>query len=91
MDLPKIANICLHKSTTAKFDSFTENDIGLLEKILEDMVVGPSIVFTRKADVYETFPRDSKTSCKSFAGIDASHLYPFSMCQALPIGLYTRW
>ena len=24
-------------------------------------------------------------------GIDVSQLYPFSMCQEMPIGLYTRW
>ena len=57
----------------------------------EDMVGGPSIVFTRKAVVDETFIRKSSNLCKSFAGIDASQLYPYSMCQPMPTGLYTRW
>ena len=46
--LPKLANICLHKSTSAKFYPFTETDKDLLQKIREDTDGGPSIVFTRK-------------------------------------------
>ena len=49
--LPNLANICLHKSTDTQFYPFTEGDKGLLEKIREDHVGGPSIVFTRKAVV----------------------------------------
>ena len=89
--LPNLANICLHKSTNAKFYPFTENDKDLLEKIRDDMVGGPSIVFTRKTVVNETLIRDSANVCKSIVGIDASQLYPFSMCQEIPTGLYTRW
>ena len=55
------------------------------------MVGGPSIVFTRKAVVDETFIRNSGKICKSFAGIGASQLYPYTMCQPMPTGLYTRW
>ena len=40
-----------------KVDPFTESDENLLEKIGEDMVGGPSIVFTREAVVDETFIR----------------------------------
>ena len=55
------------------------------------MVGGPSIFFTRKAVVDETFIRNSGTVCKSIVGIDASQLYPYSMCQPMPTRLYTRW
>ena len=55
------------------------------------MVGGPSIVFTRKAVVDETFIRKSSNSCKTNIGIDASQLYPYSMYQPMPTGLYTRW
>ena len=54
-----LANICLHKSTSAKFNPFTETVNDLLRKIREDMLVGTSIVFTRKAVVDETFIRNS--------------------------------
>ena len=89
--LPNLANICLHKSTDPKFYPFTESDKDLLEKTREDMVGGPSIVFTRKAVVDKTFIRKSTILCKSIVGIDASQLYPYSMCQPMPTGLYTRW
>ena len=89
--LPNLANICLHKSTSAKFYPFTETDKDLLQKVREDMVGGPSIVFTRKTVVDETFIRNSGNICKSIVGIDASQLYPYSMCQPMPTGLYTRW
>ena len=89
--LPNLGNICLHKSTDANFYPFTEGDTDLLEKFREDVVGGPSIVFTCKAVVDETFIRKSTNICKSIVGIDASKLYPYSMCQPVPSGLYTRW
>ena len=89
--VPNLAIICLYKSTRAKFYPFTETDKDLLLKIREDMVGGSSIVFTRKAMVDETFIRNSGNICKSSVGIDASQMYPYSMCQPMPTGLYTRW
>ena len=89
--LPNLADICLHKSTDAKFYSFTEGDEDTSEKFREDVVGGPSIVFTRKAVVDETFIRKSTNLLKSILGIDASQLYPYSMCQPMPAGLHTRW
>ena len=62
-----------------------------MEKIRQDMVGGPSILFTRKAVVDETFIRKSTNVCKSIVGIDASQLYPSSMCQPMPTGFCTRW
>ena len=88
--LPNLANICLRKSTDSKFYPFTESDKNFLEKIREDMLGGPSIVFTRKAVADETFISKSTIMCKSIVGIDASQLHPFSMCQPMPTGLYTR-
>ena len=89
--LPNLANNCLHKSTTAKFYPITETDEDLLQKIREDMVGGPSIVFKSKAVVDETFIRNSEIICKSIVGIDASQLYPYSMCQPMPTRLYRQW
>ena len=70
--LPNFANICLQKSITAKFYPFTESGKNLLEKIREDMHDGPSIIFTRKIVVDETFIRDLTNWCKSIFGIHAS-------------------
>ena len=89
--LPNLANNCPHKSSDAKLYPFTEGDKDLLEKIGEDVVGAPSIVFTLEAVVDETFIRKSTNICKSIVGIDASQLYLYSMCQPMPTGLYTRW
>ena len=77
---PKLADICLHKSIEAKFHPFTDGDKDLSEKIREDVVGGISIVFTRKLVVDSTFILESKNICKSLVGINASQLYPYSMC-----------
>ena len=89
--LPNLANICLHKSTDAKVYPFTERIKDLLEKNREDAVSGPSIVFTRKAVVDETFNRKSANLCKSILGIDAGQLYSYSTCQPMPTNVYMRW
>ena len=39
----------------------------------------------------ETFIRKSSNLCKSIVGIDASQLYPYSICQPMPTGLYKQW
>ena len=54
------------------------------------MTVGPSMVFIRKAVVDETFNRILSIVCKSIVGTVPSQLYPFSMCQDMPTGLFTR-
>ena len=55
------------------------------------MIGVPSIVFTRKAVVDDIFIRDSANICKPIVGIDASQLYPYSLSQPMPTGLYTQW
>ena len=49
------------------------------------------IVFTCKAVVDENFVRKSTNICKSIVAIDASQLYPNSMCQHMHAGLNTHW
>ena len=88
--LPNITNICLHKSTDSKFSPFTEGNKDSSQKIRWDMVGGPSIVFTRGAIADKTFNRKSTNLCKSIVGIDASQMYPYSRCQPMPTGVYTR-
>ena len=87
--LPNWAIICLHKPTASKFHLFAQSDKELPEKTREDMVGGP-IVFTRKAVMAKTFIRKSSNLCKSIDCIDASQLYPYSMCQPMFTGLHTR-
>ena len=85
--LPNLANVCLHKSTTAKFCRSTEFDKDLLQKNRKVKVGGLSIASTRKAVVDETFIRKSGSKCISFRSIDASQLCPYSLCQPMSKGL----
>ena len=50
-----------------------------IRKIPEDMMGGPSILFTQKAVV---------DVCKSTLGIDANQLYPFSIDKDMKTGLW---
>ena len=88
--LPNLANICLHKSADAKFNPFTEEDEDLLGKVWQK-VVGPFVVFTRKAVVDETIIRKSTNRCKSVVGIEASQIYSYPMSQPMPTGPYMQW
>ena len=85
-----MATICLHKSKGRKLYLSTKTGKDLLEKIQEIMAGGLSIVFTRKALVEELSTWNSTNMCKSIVGIDASQLYPYSMYQPMPTGLYTK-
>ena len=89
--LPNQANICLHNNADVSFYPITEGDKNVLEKNRENVVGGPPIVSAWKSVVNETFIRKSTNLCKSIVGINSSQLYPYSMCQTLPTGLYTRW
>ena len=89
--MPSPVKTCCCKSTTDKFCPCKETDMDLLQELGEDMVGGPSIVFTRQAVVNETFNRVSTNCGISIGGVDASQLYLFCMCQAMPTGLHTRW
>ena len=88
---PNLAKFCLHSSTSAKFYPFTQSDKGLLSKDRENMIQGPSIVFTRKAVVDKTHICKSTNVCISIATIDVSQLYPDSLCQPMHTGRYTRY
>ena len=89
--LPNLLKMCLHKSTNKKTYPVCESDRDLSEKISEDMMVGPPILFTRKAVVDKTIIKDSSNNNKSIVGIDTSQLCPYSMCQDISTVVYTRW
>ena len=85
--LPTLAIFCPHKWTNEKFYPFCGEDTDFCEKTREILTVETSIVFTRKAVVNETSLRNLSHICKSTIGIDASQLYPFSMCHDMSLGL----
>ena len=74
--LPNLANICLHISTEAKFYPFTEKDKNLLAKDPKDVVGDPSIVFTRKAVVFEAFFGSLQTYANLLLGLTLADYIP---------------
>ena len=74
--LANLANNCSHSSTSANIFPFSGRDKDFLSKFREDMVRGPSKVFTSKTLVDEIHIRKSAKFCKSTVGIiiEASQL-----------------
>ena len=72
--------------------SLTENSHQNLEKlIVNNMVGGPSIIFTRYHEAGKTRLRDTHTDCQpklcqGVLGYDANSLYPWCETQLLPVG-----
>ena len=91
LTLPKLAKICLHSSSGAKLCPFTEGDKDLLEKVWEDMVGEPWLVFTRKVVVDRIHIHNSTIVCKAVTGKDAGQFYPYSVCQPMTTKKYTRY
>ena len=83
--------ICLQTLTNHKFDPFFQGDRDLCEKIREGMTLRPSIVFTPKAVVDQSYIRNSSYVCNTIVGIDARQLNSFSICQEMPTAFYSRW
>ena len=61
--LPNLANICLDKSTDAKFHPFTDGDRDLLTIFREHFVDVPSIIITWKGIDDETFFFETQQKC----------------------------
>ena len=76
-NLPNLANICLHRPTVVKFYAITELAKNLLEKHREDVVGGPSIVFTRKVVVVvELFFENQQTYANLLLGLTLANYSP---------------
>ena len=71
-----LANICLHRSTDAKFYSFTEGDKDFLEEVREDVAGVSSIVFTRRAIVDVTSNRKQQSYANLMLGLMLSNYSP---------------
>ena len=75
--LPNLSNICLHKTTEAKFCSSTSTNKDLLEKIRGDVVVGPSMVFTLEAVVDEFIFESLQIYANLLWGMMLANYIPF--------------
>ena len=88
--LPNLANICLQKSTDAKFYTVTEGDEDLLENIqAESSVVHLS--FSHAKQLLRKFCSKVYKHFRSFFKIDANQLYLYFKGQTLLTVSYTHW
>ena len=85
--LPNQVNICLPKSTACKIYPICKSDEDFCVEFWEDRTDELSIVFNPKAVINDTFIRNLSIICNSIVRVDASQLYPFSICQDMPTGL----
>ena len=77
-------------SPDVTFSLFKEKHKELYYKIKENIVGGPSIVFSRyhEKDVTKIRPLEYGTTCKGCVGYDANALYLWALQQEMPTGSY---
>ena len=75
----------------ASFGLIDDRDDDLYYTIKQNIVGGPSIIFTCDAEVNRTFIRDDSTRpCANVVGFDANALYLDCIDKAMPCGSYVR-
>ena len=89
--LPNLANICLHKSTDAKFYPFTEGDKDLWKKIEKVLLVVHLSFLHAKQLLMKLLFESVQTSANLLLGLMPANFIPTALCQPMHTGLYTRW
>ena len=85
-----VARISLFNSPNIneKFGLFNKYESNVHDMFKDNIVGGPSIVFTRYHEKNKTFIRQNKDKlCQSIVGYDANSLYLYCLSQKMPIGL----
>ena len=88
---PGVARKMLYKSTISKFSLFNQNNADLYYTFRQNIVGGPSIIFTRYHEKGETnIKKIDKNKCKSVVDYDCNGLYSYAIRQDMPTGVYVR-
>ena len=94
VSVPGIARRWLFQTANAanvNFALLDHRDDDLYYTIKQNIVGGPSIIFTRDAEVGRTFIRDDPTRpCSNIIGFDANALYLDCIDKSMPCGGYVR-
>ena len=94
VSVPGIAPRWLFQTANAanvNFALLDHRDDDLYYTIKQNIVGGPSIIFTRDAEVGRTFIRDDPTRpCSNIIGFDANALYLDCIDKSMPCGGYVR-
>ena len=92
ISVPGIARQLLFKTARAQnvnFVLFDQNNKDLYQTIKQNIVGGPSIIFTRHHCAGKTLIRGQK-KCGSILGFDANALYLHSIGKPMPVGPFIR-
>ncbi len=73
----------------AEFALFDKSNKDLYETISDNIVGGPSLIFTRHHEAGETLIRGDKP-CQRIVGFDANALYLWAIGQPMPEGIFVR-
>jgi len=94
ISIPGIARQMLFKTAReagANFSLFDKQNEDLYHTFKNNVVGGPSIIFTRHHKVNETYIRNDKSKpCKKIVGFDANALYLWAIDQKMPVGPFVR-
>ena len=79
----------LFRSTDVVFPLFDNKNRDIFNTIQNNIVGGPSIIFTRFMEVGKTVIKNNMAfPVKNIIGLDANALYPFALSQEMPTGPY---
>ena len=93
VSLPGVARTVLYKTAAqngVSFSSVRPGDEDLYYLIKQNIVGGPSIIFTREHEAGRTLLRGTDTICTNILGYDGNALYLWCIDQYLPTGDYVR-
>ena len=84
------------RQAQASFSLFPEKHADLYQKIRNNLIGGPSIIFRRHSKAGQTVLRDADASitdrqkCQRVVGYDANALYLWAIGQDMPVSFYIR-
>lgn len=93
ISVPGIARTLLFRAAAKQkcsFGVFGKKDKDLYHKIKNNIVGGPSIIFTRHHKVGETRIRSGDKTCGNIVGFDANALYLSCLGSDMPVGGFVR-
>ena len=89
--LPGVARKMLYDSSDSNFALFNSDNADLYYTFKQNIVGGPSIIFTRYHEKGITEIKNIKNNlCQSVVGYDCNGLYSYAIKQLMPTGVYVR-
>ena len=89
--LPGVARKMIYTSSESNFALFNSDNADLYYTFKQNIVGGPSIIFTRYQEKGVTKIKNVENNlCESVVGYDCNGLYSYAIKQLMPAGVYVR-